>query len=180
MDDPIDDTIEAFEQLKQEGLIRHYGISSIRPNVIREYASRSGIISLMSPYSLLDRRPEEATLPLLRDKQIGLIARGPLAGGILTESGRGKAARGYLDYSPEELPAVRERLAELTIGSRTLGEAAIGYVLSEPSVAVVLTGASSPRQLVRNVSAASALPLTGAEREALREATKTNVYRDHR
>lgn len=38
LDDPIDDIIEAFEQLKEEGLIRHYGISSIRPNVIEQYA----------------------------------------------------------------------------------------------------------------------------------------------
>ena len=36
MEDPIDDTIEAFEQLKREGKIRYYGISSVRPNVIRQ------------------------------------------------------------------------------------------------------------------------------------------------
>ncbi|MGQ0422090.1 aldo/keto reductase, partial [Bacillus sp. HC-Mk] len=38
IEDPIDETIEAFEELKKEGIIRHYGISSIRPNVVREYA----------------------------------------------------------------------------------------------------------------------------------------------
>lgn len=179
IDDPIDETIEAFEQLKQEGLIRHYGISSIRPNVIREYARRSSITSLMSQYSLLDRRPEETTLPLLQEKEIGLIARGPLAGGILTDTGHKKTGRGYLDYSPEELPAVHERLMGLTSGNRTLGEAAIGYVLSDPSVSVVLTGASSPQQMIRNVSAASAPPLTDEEREALRSTTKSNVYKDH-
>ena len=37
MEDHIDETIEAFEDLKQEGVIRYYGISSIRPNVIKEY-----------------------------------------------------------------------------------------------------------------------------------------------
>ena len=36
IDDPIDETIDAFETLKKEGKIRYYGISSIRPNVIRE------------------------------------------------------------------------------------------------------------------------------------------------
>ncbi|MFH0070961.1 aldo/keto reductase, partial [Peribacillus sp. NPDC056705] len=50
IDDPIDETIEAFEELKQEGLIRYYGISSIRPNVIREYVQRSNIVSVMSQY----------------------------------------------------------------------------------------------------------------------------------
>ena len=38
--DNIDETIEAFESLKQQGKIRYYGISSIRPNVIREYIKR--------------------------------------------------------------------------------------------------------------------------------------------
>ncbi len=47
LDDPIDETIEAFEDLVSEGLIKYYGISSIRPNVIREYASKSNISSVM-------------------------------------------------------------------------------------------------------------------------------------
>jgi aryl-alcohol dehydrogenase-like predicted oxidoreductase len=58
LEDPIDDIIEAFEVLKKAGKIRYYGISSIRPNVIKEYAKRSGISSVMTQYSLLDRRPE--------------------------------------------------------------------------------------------------------------------------
>ena len=37
IDDPMDEMIEAFEILKQQGKRRNYGISSIRPNVIREY-----------------------------------------------------------------------------------------------------------------------------------------------
>ena len=41
LDDNIDETIEAFELLQQQGKIRYYGISSIRPNVIREYVKRS-------------------------------------------------------------------------------------------------------------------------------------------
>src|SRR5690606_8442573 len=51
IEDPIDETISAFELLKQQGKIRWYGISSIRPNVIREYVKRSGIVSVMMQYS---------------------------------------------------------------------------------------------------------------------------------
>ena len=65
IDDPIDETIDAFEMLQRQGKIRYYGISSIRPNVIREYIQRSNIVSVMMQYSLLDRRPEETCLPLL-------------------------------------------------------------------------------------------------------------------
>lgn len=66
LDDPIDETIEAFEELRAEGFIKHYGISSIRPNVIRAYISKSNIVSVMMQYSILDRRPEEEALPLLQ------------------------------------------------------------------------------------------------------------------
>jgi 1-deoxyxylulose-5-phosphate synthase len=179
IEDPIEETIEAFEELKQDGLIRYYGISSIRPNVIREYVRRSSIVSLMSQYSMFDRRPEEEFLPQLMEHGIGLIARGPLAGGILTAEGVNKAERDYLDYSREELPTVRRRLIELAGDTRTLAQTAIRYVLNEPGVAVAIPGASSLEQLRHNVSAADT-PLSADERDAIRAATKANSYTIHR
>jgi len=179
IDDPIDETIEAFEELKREGLIRYYGISSIRPNVIREYARRSNIVSLMSQYSMLDRRPEEETLRLIESRGIGLIARGPLAGGILTESGAAKAERDYLDYSREELPEVRRRLLDLC-GGRTLVQTAIRYALADPAVATVIPGAGSLEQLRLNLSAAAVPPLSDEELAAIRAVTRANRYEQHR
>ncbi|KWX85683.1 oxidoreductase [Paenibacillus riograndensis] len=180
LEDPIGETIEAFEELKQEGLIRYYGISSIRPNVIREYVSRSHIVSVMSQYSILDRRPEEAVLPLLEQHGIGLIARGPLAGGILTGHGGSKAHREYLGYGSEELPLLHEHLLEQTGPSRTLTEAALHYPLANPAVAAVIPGASSLEQLRLNAAAAASAPLTPAELAAFRAASKSNRYAQHR
>src|SRR5690606_3990438 len=59
MEDDATETIEAFEALKKEGVIRQYGISSIRPNVIKRFLTNSSAVSVMMQYSLLDRRPEE-------------------------------------------------------------------------------------------------------------------------
>ena len=59
IEDPIDETIDAFETLVASGKIRYYGLSSIRPNVIRAYVKKSNITSVMLQYSLLDRRSEE-------------------------------------------------------------------------------------------------------------------------
>ncbi|MRN56661.1 aldo/keto reductase [Paenibacillus monticola] len=179
IEDPIEETIEAFEELKQDGLIRHYGISSIRPNVIREYVRRSSITSLMSQYSMLDRRPEEEVLPQLMEHEIGLIARGPLAGGILTSGGVNKAERDYIDYSREELSAVRRRIIELVGDTNTLAQIAIRYVLDEPGVTVTIPGASSLEQLRNNVSAAETL-LSADERDAIQAATRANCYTIHR
>jgi len=70
IDDPIDETIEAFETLREQGWIRWYGISSIRPNVIREYVKRSNIVSVMNQYSIVDRRAEEEVIPPRRSGHI--------------------------------------------------------------------------------------------------------------
>lgn len=180
IEDPIDETIEAFEQLKKEGWIRHYGISSIRPNVIREYVARSHIVSVMGQYSMLDRRPEEEVLPLLREHGIGFIARGPVAKGILTDEGENKLGDGYLDYSRDELAAVRKELLALTGEARTLGQFALRYVLDAPGVTVAIPGASSLQQLLQNIAAAETPPLTEEERKAVQAVTKANQYDAHR
>jgi len=178
LEDPIDETIEAFERLKEEGIIREYGISSIRPNVIREYAARSSIVSVMNAYSIVDRRAEETVLPLLEEKGIGVIARGPLASGALA-SGR-QPAKGVLDYGLEELVALRGELSKLETVDRNLTQLAIRYPLSHPAVAVAIPGASSREQLLRNLAAADAPPLTETELIFVRGASKANVYALHR
>ncbi|WP_145024489.1 aldo/keto reductase [Paenibacillus sp. Y412MC10] len=180
LDDPIDDTIEAFEELKQEGVIRYYGISSIRPNVIREYVKRSGIVSVMSQYSILDRRPEEEVLPLLADNRISVIARGPVASGVLTEQGGAKVTKGYLDYSPNELIQIREQLQRLVKNDRSMGQTAIRYALANPVVATAIAGASSLEQLIHNTAAGDAPALTDEEIERIRSFSKANQYTAHR
>jgi aryl-alcohol dehydrogenase-like predicted oxidoreductase len=180
IDDPIDETIEAFEELKQEGAIRYYGISSIRPNVIREYVKRSGIVSVMVQYSILDRRPEESVLPLLEENGISAIARGPVAKGILTGQGREKAGGGYLDYSPDELIALLERLPAAGDSGRDIAHTAIRYALSSPAVATAIPGASSLRQLAHNAEAARVPPLSAEEVEAIRRISRANRYEQHR
>ncbi|MFF2014943.1 aldo/keto reductase [Paenibacillus sp. NPDC058177] len=180
IEDPIEETIEAFEELKQEGLIRYYGISSIRPNVIREYVKRSNIVSVMSQYSILDRRPEEEILPLLAQHNISLIARGPLAGGILTERGRVKAEKNYLDYDREALLALHDKLTQQSGDGLHLTQTALRYPLSHPSVATIIPGASSLEQLLQNVSAAGSPPLSEEILNILRGISNANQYAQHR
>src|SRR5579875_2950273 len=76
LEDPMDEVIEAFEELKQAGLIRCYGISSIRPPVIEAYLQRSNMASVMMQYSILDRRPEAAALDTISALGRSVIARG--------------------------------------------------------------------------------------------------------
>ncbi|TWI57110.1 aldo/keto reductase [Halalkalibacter nanhaiisediminis] len=184
IEDNIDETIEAFEELKQEGIIRYYGISSIRPNVIKEYVKRSSIISIMMQYSLLDRRPEEL-FPLLEQHKVSVVARGPLAKGILTERpltqlSKAIAANGYLDYSFDELITLRNQLEEGLEGKRTLQSAALKYCLSSSVIASVVAGASNPQQIEESIEAVNDEPLTENEQEWLARVSKPNKYEQHR
>ncbi|MBO8172289.1 MAG: aldo/keto reductase [Bacillaceae bacterium] len=180
IDDPIDETIEAFEELKEEGWIRYYGISSIRPNVIREYVKRSNIVSVMSQYSILDRRPEEETLSLLHQNGISLIARGPVAKGLLSERVFDNGAADYLDYSAEEVQELVEKLKGLTDSNRSITQTALRYTLAHPAVATAIPGASRPEQLIHNVQAGDVAGLTKDEIEKIRSWSKANHYQQHR
>ncbi|MGE6375254.1 aldo/keto reductase [Peribacillus muralis] len=179
MADNIEETVEAFEELKKQGYIRHYGISSIRPNVIKEFTETSELDSVMMQYSLLDRRPEE-WMPLLENKQISIIARGPLAKGLLSEQMLEKANEdGYLDYSYHELKDLLPQLKD-KLSNRKLNETALQYTLSHPSVAAVVPGASSVKQLRENCQAASSPSLSKTELDILKQLTKASRYESHR
>ncbi|WP_436372781.1 aldo/keto reductase [Cytobacillus sp. BC1816] len=185
IEDPIDDTIEAFEELKEEGYIRQYGISSIRPNVIREYAAKSSIVSVMMQYSILDRRPEEEALPLLNQKGISAITRGPLAKGMLSNKMLDKAsesvkAKGYLDYSYSELKKTISSIREIISDERSMTEIAFQYNLADHAVASVAAGASRAEQVRENAKAARAHPLNKDELALIKSIAKLNKYEQHR
>lgn len=176
IEDPIDEIIEGFESLKQEGKIRAYGLSSIRPNVIEAYASRSNMASVMMQYSLLDRRPE-ALFSLLAQRNISVVARGALAQGLLVD----KPAENYLQLqSSEVLHANKqvERLAEsLNLSKLTI---LLAYVLSNSVVATSSIGIRTLAQLhdLREAMEQFRL-LTASEKKKLEQGLRRLDYQDH-
>ncbi|MCA0970268.1 aldo/keto reductase [Halobacillus litoralis] len=184
IDDPIDETIEAFEDLKQEGLIREYGISSIRPNVIREFVKKSNIVSVMSQYNALDRRPEENVLDLLHEQNISVLARGPLAKGMLSSKGvqvaRKKADSGFLSYSQEDVVEIAEKWKDYAQGDKTPTALALQYVLKHPAVGSAVFGASSIEQVEDNLSYLDAPALTDEAFAELQSMTRAIQYDKHR
>jgi aryl-alcohol dehydrogenase-like predicted oxidoreductase len=183
IEDHIDETIEAFEDLKQEGVIRHYGISSIRPNVIKEYLKKSSIVSIMMQYSLLDRRPEE-WFSLIKENGVSVIARGPLAKGLLTEKPLAVKleklqAKGYLSYTMEELEKLLSELQYVDT-SRTMTELALQYCLHQDVVGTVIPGASKIQQLIENAAAGLTESLTTETYNKLQKLAKLDKYEQHR
>jgi aryl-alcohol dehydrogenase-like predicted oxidoreductase len=176
IDDPIDETIEAFEQLKQAGKIRHWGISSIRPNVIREYVKRSALASVLLQYSLLDRRPEEEVLDLLQQHKIGVLVRGSLAQGLLIN----KSPKPYIDHAEAVVFSAAAAIHQEAGNTHPPAGVAVGYVLHHQAVTSAVLGIRTNEQLQAALKIAEAPRLQPAQIENLQKAVPPILYKQHR
>lgn len=176
MEDPIDETIEAFERLVNSGKIRSYGLSSIRPNVIVEYVNRSNIAAVMTQYSLLDLRPEEQTLSLLQEAGMGVLARGTVAGGLLA----GKPAADYIGMPKDKIQAMLDGLQKNLQEGRTLQETAMRYVIDNPTITTAVAGIRTQEQLSETIKAADSPIMEYKERNLLASLWEANRYSEHR
>jgi aryl-alcohol dehydrogenase-like predicted oxidoreductase len=177
MEDDADETIDAFESLKKDGLIRQYGISSIRPTVIKRFLDTSSAVSVMMQYNLLDRRPEE-WLPMIHDAGASVITRGTIAKGFLTSEGllRATKANGFVEYDASELALTVQALSER---SEDLHAAAIAFVLREKTIASALIGARTTEQLLDSIIAYEK-KTTDEEITEVANIVKTHNYKEHR
>lgn len=176
IDDPIDETISAFEKLKEQGKIRYYGISSIRPNVIRAWLQQSSLVSIMMQYSLLDQRPAEECLDLIQASGVSVVARGAIAQGLLVN----KSPRAYLQRTLNEVELARNLVHRYNGQSRTAAQTAMWYVLHHPAVSAVVAGVSSTDQLQEAIRLFEVPALTIEEYDALQMHISPNHYTDHR
>ncbi|MEP6725765.1 MAG: aldo/keto reductase [Bacteroidota bacterium] len=176
IEDNIDETIDAFNTLQQQGKIRFYGISSIRPNVIRSYAYRSSIAAVMMQYSLLDRRPEENCLDLLLDKSIGVLARGSLAGGLLVN----KPAKKYVNYNEDAVKQAADSVNSVSGKKRGNTQTSLQFVLQQPAITSAIVGIRTIEQLDEAIKTADSPLLTQQEMFLLQNSIPRNYYKEHR
>ncbi|MDV6167423.1 aldo/keto reductase [Flavobacterium sp. DG1-102-2] len=176
MEDPIDETVEAFERLVDMGKIRSYGLSSIRPNVIREYSNRSNIAAVMTQYSYLDRRPEEETLDLLHHNNVGVLARGSMASGLLID----KPAKDYLDLKASEVENIVNVLKQHLPEDKTIQDTVMKYVTGHQAVTTAVAGIRTIPQLEDALQASNVTGLSASDIEQLRSLWKGNHYNEHR
>ncbi len=181
MDDPMDEIIEAFEELKQEGVVRYYGMSSIRPNVIREYIKRSNMVSVMMQYSIIDRRPEENVLAFLEDHGVSVIARGVVSHGTLAGKLRREDYDGFLDYSVGELARIADLMNKLRDDVYHTGTGiALRYPLASPVVASVIPGSRDIHQVRENALAGDMPNLSAEQMQRIRSLSKPIRYKSNR
>jgi aryl-alcohol dehydrogenase-like predicted oxidoreductase len=169
-DVPVEETVEALQQVVAQGKARYLGFSEWTPEQINAAIEIGGpdlFVSSQPQYSMLWQAPETEIFPLCAKYGISQIVWSPLAQGVLTGKYRpGQAppadsraasesmnASMHLVMNDKTLQAV-ERLRPIAAGAGlTLPQLALAWVLRRPEVASAITGASRPEQVHANAAA---------------------------
>ncbi|OGD45926.1 hypothetical protein A3K69_04450 [Candidatus Bathyarchaeota archaeon RBG_16_57_9] len=78
--------LEAVIQAKEEGRVRHVGVTSHNPDLAAELVRSGHFETLMVQYNYIITRPEEEVLPLCRQLNVGTIAMKPFGGGAFSNA----------------------------------------------------------------------------------------------
>lgn len=180
------DALLYLEELRDEGLIRHLGLTNFDTAHLR-MVLKSGIrvASNQVCYSLMDRRPARGLGPLCAEHGVWLLAYGTLAGGLIGERWMDRAAPGTGELETWSLmkyhrfvqasggwAAFQELLRAIRDVARhhgvSMANVACRWVLEQPAVAAVIVGARLGRSahLADNLRVFS-FSLDGEDRERL-------------
>jgi aryl-alcohol dehydrogenase-like predicted oxidoreductase len=154
---------EAMEMLQDAGKIRSWGISVSTPEEGLEIVERGWAHVLQVLYNVLNQAPARELFPAAQAKGYGIIARVPLASGLLSGKFRHDSQFAADDVrqnflTPRRLQEAVDRVdeAKAIIGgsARNLAEAALRFVLAQEAVSTAIPGAKSVRQVETNAAAA--------------------------
>jgi aryl-alcohol dehydrogenase-like predicted oxidoreductase len=167
-DSDIEEGWDALAELKEQGLVRHIGVSNFDVDQLRRIQQIAPVESLQPPYSLVDREVEDEILPFAEREGIGVIAYSPMGSGLLT----GKMTRERIESLPEDdwrkhsdrfrepqLSRNLELVERLqTVAERhdtTPGAIAVAWTLLNPAVDGAIVGFRRPEQVDPLVDAGS-------------------------
>lgn len=159
---PLEETLEAYEQLIRKGKVRVIGASNYGADRLRlaldvsEKNSLPRYESLQPQYNLVERAGYEATLePLCREEHLGVITYYSLASGFLTGkyrkeadlagSARGKAVKKYLNERGQRVVAALDEISRRL--NATPAQVALAWLIARPSVTAPIASATSLDQL---------------------------------
>ncbi len=153
---------EAMERLQEVGKIRFWGVSISTPEEGIEIVTHGWGYTLQVLYNVINQAPATSLFPLAKEKGYGIIARVPLASGLLTGRIRPDTAfakddvrQNFLTTRRLEEASDRVDEAKSIIGgtARNLAEGALRFVLANDAIATTIPGARNVHQVEANVAA---------------------------
>jgi aryl-alcohol dehydrogenase-like predicted oxidoreductase len=165
---PQEETLGAYQTLIKQGKVRFIGASNYSPEQLREALTLSERNNLpryqviQALYNLADRDHfEHELLPVVKQHRLAVLAYSPLASGLLT--GRYRKDKPLTDYArasfvkdkltPKNLKllAVLEEVA--ANHKATMSQVALAWLLHQPGVTGLITGADTTKELAENLHA---------------------------
>jgi aryl-alcohol dehydrogenase-like predicted oxidoreductase len=167
-----------LDDLVQAGKVRHYGVSVERVDEAVRAVRHPGVQSVQIIFNMFRLKPAETFFPLARERHVGVLARVPLASGLLAGRLRRDTAFGTGDHRHynrrgeafdvgetfsgvdyETGLAAVEELRALVPAGATLAQLALRWILMFPEVTTAIPGVKTPSQAEENTRAAALAPL---------------------
>ncbi len=183
-----DATFEALDELQRVGKIRNHGVSVEKVEEARMALDYPGVRTVQIIFNVFRQKPVEEFFPLAEERNIGVLARVPLASGLL--SGKMSAERAFDEGDHrnfnrngeafdrgETFSGVNfetglraaEELKEFVPEGHTLAQFALRWILMHPAVSCAIPGGKNPAQVEDNVAAAAMAPLSDGAMRRTRE-----------
>lgn len=164
---PIAETMRGLDDLVHRGKVVYVGCSDFaawqlaHANLLADLRGWSPFVAIQSEYHLLERYVESEVLPYCQAYNIGFVPYYPLAGGFLTgkyrrgevapPGSRGESNPRVQHYMTDTYYTCLERLTNwATDRDRSLNELAHAWLLAQPQVCSVISGATTLEQMVSN------------------------------
>jgi aryl-alcohol dehydrogenase-like predicted oxidoreductase len=186
----------ALDDLTKEGKIRYYGVSVERVEEALKAIEFPGVQSIQIIFNMFRTRPAELFFPEAQRRRVGILARVPLASGLLAGKMTPQTAFGTDDHRHfnrhgerfdagetfsgvdfETGLAAVEELRALVPPGATLAQLALRWILMFAAVTCAIPGAKRPSQVEDNARAADLPPLTDAQMAKAREVYDTFIRR---
>jgi aryl-alcohol dehydrogenase-like predicted oxidoreductase len=192
-----DRVFDALDGLVEEGSLAAYGVSVETVDEALRAIARPSVATVQIILNVFRRKPLERVLPAAAEAGVGIIARVPLASGLLSGKYDERTTFGEDDHRSYNrsgaafdvgetfsgvpydvgVRAARE-VAELTPAGATTAQLALRWLVDQPGVTTVIPGARNAEQARGNAAAADLPPLTAVQQDALREVYDRSI-REH-
>lgn len=184
---------ELFDRLKEEGKVRNLGVSVEKIEEALKAIEFENVTTVQIIFNMFRHRPTELFFEQARKNNVGIIARVPLASGLLTgkfgaNTNFGKDDHRHFNRNGEMfdkgetfsgvdyetgLKAV-EQLKEI-FPSEDLAKAALKWILMFDEISCVIPGASNASQQAKNLSALDFPDITSSQKAAIDQIYQTHI-----